>query len=64
VHDWEESIKQEYAQIVAGIDAPVLMINSFLPQEDGAMGGCCVFRSGRIYRELKMGESGLLFVEI
>ncbi|HQO13288.1 MAG TPA: carbon-nitrogen hydrolase family protein [Petrotogaceae bacterium] len=64
VHDWEESIKQEYAQRVAGIDAPVLMINSFLPEKDGAMGGCCVFRDGRVERELKMGDRGLLIFEV
>ncbi|MBP7237573.1 MAG: carbon-nitrogen hydrolase family protein [Petrotogaceae bacterium] len=64
VNDWEGGIKQEYAQRVAGIDAPVLMINSFLPEKDGAMGGCCVFRDGRVERELKMGDRGLLIFEV
>ncbi len=60
VAKWEGGEKKEYARQVASLGVPVLMINSFVEAADRAKGGCCIFRSGKILKELPMGELGLL----
>lgn len=60
---WEAKIKEEYAQRVKALPAPVLMINSYVSDENRSKGGCAVFRNGRIQQELPMGTIGVLPVE-
>lgn len=42
------------------IQAPVLMINSYVEDEKRAKGGCCIFQNGHVLKELPMGELGVL----
>ncbi|AUS96489.1 hypothetical protein CDQ84_07735 [Clostridium thermosuccinogenes] len=62
--EWENSARDEYALQVKEIQAPVLMINSYAEGEGKANGGCCVFRNGRVLKELPMGTLGILEYEI
>lgn len=61
---WERKEKNAYARRVAGIHAPVLMINSYVDIADRAKGGCLVIEGGRITHELPMGRTGVLSCEI
>ena len=38
------------------IQAPVLMINSYVEDEKRAKGGCCIFQNGHVLKELPMGN--------
>lgn len=61
---WVLSARQEYSDRVASIQSPILMINSYSEETYEAKGGCCVFRKGRIEKELPIGEKGVLTVDI
>ncbi|MDR0846436.1 MAG: carbon-nitrogen hydrolase family protein [Lactobacillales bacterium] len=61
---WNDSELYEYANEVARVEAPVLMINSFNTEYEGAQGGAYQFRYGRVLDALDPGESGILVVEI
>lgn len=62
--DWYNRERNSYAEQVACLNRPILMINSLSDQPSQAFGGCCVFNSGRIDQELPLGEVGILTVEI
>lgn len=64
IDKWESGEKEEYALRVKDIQAPVLLINSCLEEENGAKGGCFVFRGGQIRQELPPGKPGVLSVQI
>ncbi|MGI5985802.1 MAG: carbon-nitrogen hydrolase family protein [Oscillospiraceae bacterium] len=63
IETWEAGEKDEYAQRVAGLNRPVLMVNCFDDGEDIARGGAFVFEQGRVSQELPMGEKGILLVD-
>jgi len=63
IETWESGEKNEYAQRVACLNRPVLMVNCFDEGEYIAHGGAFVFEQGRVSQELPMGEKGFLLVE-
>ena len=60
---WEGGEKQEYAQRVASLKRPVLMVNCIDEGENIALGGAFVFEDGQVKQELPMGEKGVLVFE-
>lgn len=60
---WYGGERDAYAQRVASLNRPVLMINSISDPPDQAFGGAYVFDSGRISQELPLGQSGILIFE-
>ncbi len=64
VKKWESGEREEYANQIKEIQAPVLMINSYVEDEHRAKGGCCVFQNGLVIRELLMGDIGILEYDI
>ncbi len=63
IETWESGEKEEYAQRVACLNRPVLMVNCFDDGEDIAHGGAFVFEQGKLSQELPMGEKGILQVD-
>ena len=61
---WATNARQEYVNQVSSIHCPVLMINSYSPDENEGKGGCCVFNQGHIENELPVGERGILIKKI
>lgn len=61
---WRLNARQEYADQVSSISAPVLMTNSYSVDENEAKGGSCVFNKGEIIKELPVGESGILIIDL
>lgn len=64
IDKWENGEREEYAHQVKEIQAPVLMINSYVEDESRAKGGCCVFQNGHVLKELPMGSLGVLEYEV
>ncbi|WP_162265484.1 carbon-nitrogen hydrolase family protein [Abyssisolibacter fermentans] len=64
INKWQSREKDEYAKQVKEIQAPVLMINSYVEDENRAKGGCCIFQNGHVLKELSMGDLGILEYEI
>jgi predicted amidohydrolase len=63
IETWESGEKEEYAQRVACLNRPVLMVNCFDDGEDIAHGGAFVFEQGKLSQELPMGEKVILQVD-
>ena len=61
---WESGEKEAYARQVQGISGPVLMVNSYVKEDQRAKGGCCVFQNGLILQELPVGNLGVLVYEL
>lgn len=61
---WILNARQEYADQVSSITVPILMINSYSVDENEAKGGCCVFNKGEITKELPIGVSGILMMDL
>jgi len=64
VKDWDEKDKYDYAERVGGLDAHVLMINSYVNDISRANGGCYVFYQNKIISSLDMGRVGILDFDI
>lgn len=62
--EWEQSIRAEYAARAAGVNAPVLFVNSRIGEEGAySAGGAAVFFAGTTVLELPMEETGFLVYE-
>ena len=61
---WSRGEMDEYARQVSGLNAPVLMVNSFLQESKGAVGGAYLFDGGAIKDSLPLGEIGSLTITI
>lgn len=64
IEEWSRGEKDEYARQVSGLNAPVLMVNSFLQESKGAVGGAYLFDGGAIKDSLPLGEIGSLTITI
>lgn len=64
IDKWEREEKEEYILRVKDIQAPVLMINSYVEDEKRAKGGCFVFKDNTILQELPLGKLGVLSYEM
>ncbi len=62
VEEWENGIKAEYAEQADKCCPNTLFVNSIC--ECGALGGVIYFRNGRVEKELPIGNSGLLFIDV
>ena len=65
--EWNNSIKQEYAEQAGKVCDTVLYVNSLCLDKVGeeyARGGAALFRNGAICQELPAGREGILFVEL
>lgn len=65
--EWNDSIKDEYAEQAGKFCDTVLYVNSVCLDKEGeeyARGGAALFRNGAICRELPAGREGILFVEL
>lgn len=63
IETWESGEKDAYAQRVACLNRPVLMVNCFDEGEYLSHGGAFVFELGKVRQELPMGEKGILPVD-
>ncbi|SFQ44190.1 N-carbamoylputrescine amidase [Lachnospiraceae bacterium XBB1006] len=65
--EWNETIKQEYAEQAAGFGRKVLYVNSVCLERNGdeiARGGAAFFAEGKIKQEVPAGEEAVLLCEI
>ena len=62
--EWLAGDKDEYVRQVSGLNAPVLMVNSFLQESKGAVGGAYLFHGGMVKASLPLGETGSLSIPI
>lgn len=60
IDDWNKNEKIAYCDRVSKINAPVLMINSFVNDPSRAKGGCYVFFQNKILSSLELGNMGVL----
>ena len=64
VEDWTTNQLADYVQQVEPLNAPVLLVNSFVDDDSRANGGCYVFYEGRIIKSLNTGQQGVLEVDL
>ena len=65
--EWNDTVKDEYAQQAAHCGHDVLLVNPFCTDPtatDCATGACVHFRNGSIVRELSSGRPGTLLIEL
>ena len=65
--EWNDTVKDEYAQQAARCGRDVLLVNPFCTDPtatDCATGACVHFRNGSIVRELPSGRPGTLLIEL
>lgn len=62
--EWNDTAKAEYIEQVSPLKAPVFMVNSYLYDNKGAVGGAYVFYKNKIIKCLPLGEIGELSIEI
>ena len=65
--EWNDTVKDEYAQQAAHCGHDVLLVNPFCTDPtatDCATGACVHFRNGSIVRELPSGRPGTLLIEL
>lgn len=66
-NDWNNSVKNEYAEQAGKLSAPVLYVNSLCidkaDEEEIAKGGAVLFDGGTIKEEIASGREGILIVE-
>lgn len=63
--EWEKEEKWVYAQQVAKIGVPALLINAFESDKDGSFGGSLIIsRDGEIIAETKIGQPSTLISEL
>ena len=60
--EWKEIGENDYNQQISKLKAPVLMINSYSLDINGALGGAYVFDKGQIQKCLQLGNIGTLIV--
>lgn len=58
--EWESEAMEEYNQQVSHLHEPVLMVNSYMKDGVGAMGGAYLFDNGKALESLPLGEIGAL----
>lgn len=66
-HEWNTSVKHEYAAQAGKVGERVLYVNSCCKDRQGeeiARGGSACFAGGRIEKELPAGQEGVLLVEV
>ena len=66
-HEWNETVKYEYARQAALCGDRVLYVNPFCTDlfvSDAATGGAACFEKGQISEELPAGKSGTMILEI
>ena len=66
-NEWNNSVKNEYAEQVSKLSAPILYVNSLCidkaDEEEIAKGGAVLFDGGTIKEEIASGKGGILIVE-
>lgn len=62
--DWYKDTKDEVIEQTSKINKPVLMINSYKHDVDGAKGGCYIFNEGKVMESLEVGNQGVLEVDV
>ena len=64
---WNNSVKNEYAEQVSKLSAPILYVNSLCidkaDEEEITKGGAVLFDGGTIKEEIASGKGGILIVE-
>ena len=64
---WNNSVKNEYAEPVSKLSAPILYVNSLCidkaDEEEIAKGGAVPFDGGTIKEEIASGKGGIIIVE-
>lgn len=61
---WERKAMEEYNQQVSQIHAPILMVNSYMKDGNGAVGGAYLFNNGKVLECLPLGEIGALSLSL
>jgi N-carbamoylputrescine amidase len=64
IKEWKNEARDEYTKRISRLNAPVLMVNSFLQESKGAVGGAYLFDGGAIKDSLPLGEIGSLTITI
>lgn len=62
--EWESEALEEYNQQASQLQAPILMVNSYMKDSCGALGGAYLFDNGKILDSLPLGETGSLFINL
>lgn len=62
--EWESEALKEYNQQVSQLNAPVIMVNSYMKYFPGAIGGAYLFDDGKIKESLPLGEIGSLLIHL
>ena len=62
VDEWESKALEEYNQRASMLCAPVLMVNSYMRDSKGAVGGAYLFSQGKVMKSLNLGDIGSLSV--
>lgn len=64
INEWEQEALAEYNQQVSKLNAPILMVNSYMKDGKGAVGGAYLFNKGKVIESLPLGEIGLLSINL
>lgn len=62
VDEWESEALEEYNQQASLLCAPVIMVNSYMRDSKGAVGGAYLFSQGKVMKSLNLGDIGSLSV--
>lgn len=62
--DWYKDSKDEMIKHTSKINKPILMINSYEHEVDGAKGGCYLFNQGEVMESLELGNQGVLEIDV